>query len=74
MLKEQKLLRQQMELLAEQSEGALDSDLAMLSNAMCNAYRLLIVDSLRLAALSFVLPNLLVRVYVHIQKTFRSHI
>lgn len=39
MRKEAKLLRKQMELLAEQSKGATDSELARLSTAMCEVYR-----------------------------------
>lgn len=39
MKKEAKLLRKQMELLAEQSNGAADSELARLSTAMCEVYR-----------------------------------
>lgn len=39
MSKETKLLRKQLELLAEQSNGAADSELARLSTAMCEVYR-----------------------------------
>ena len=39
MSKETKLLRKQLDLLAEQSTGATDSELARLSTAMCEVYR-----------------------------------
>lgn len=38
MKKERKLLRRQLELLAEQSEDAMESELAELSAAMCRIY------------------------------------
>lgn len=36
---EKELLRKQIKLLAEQSKGATDSELARLSTAMCEVYR-----------------------------------
>ena len=41
MRKEKELLRQQLELLAEQSKTAMEEDLSNLSNSMCEVYRLL---------------------------------
>ena len=41
MSKESKLLRKQIALLAEQSQGAADSELARLSTAMCEVYNAL---------------------------------
>lgn len=45
MCKERKMLRKQMELLAEQSKSAVDIELARLSTAMCEVYRELKRDS-----------------------------
>ena len=45
MKKEKDMLREQMKLLAEQSRDALDSDLAILSNAMCEVYKALVCPS-----------------------------
>ena len=39
MHEEKELLRKQMKLLAEQSRGAVDGELARLSTAMCEVYR-----------------------------------
>lgn len=41
MRKQEELLRQQLELLAEQSKGAMEEDLSNLSNSMCEVYKLL---------------------------------
>ena len=46
MTREKKLLRQQLELLAEQSKGATDSELARLSAAMCEVYKTLFSECL----------------------------
>ena len=41
MKREKELLRKQLELLAEQSEEALEDDLSRLSSAMCEIYQTL---------------------------------
>lgn len=75
MKKNTKLLRKQMELLAEQSVGAVDHDLAILTHAMCEVDRALVRDLLLRIALLFVTGlNLLVCVLVHIKKLFRRSI
>ena len=75
MNKEKELLRQQLELLAEQSGDALEGDLARLSSAMCEVYRELVRDRLTLGGALFFLMclNSLVSILVHIKKTFRRH-
>lgn len=55
MQKERKLLRRQLELLAEQSEGALPEELTDLSAAMCKVYKSLVTErSILFVALSAV--------------------
>lgn len=73
MNKERKLLRKQMELLAEQSNGAMDRDLASLSDAMCEVHRELVSDRLAISTTLFsaVCLNLLVCILVHIKKLLR---
>lgn len=70
MFKERKLLRKQMELLAEQSNGATERDIASLSAAMCEVHRELVHDLLAISATLFstVSLNLLICVLVHIKK------
>lgn len=72
MNKEKELLRKQLELLAEQSDGATDRELVGLSGAMCEVYRELVGNrlALGLALLSAVGLDLLVCFFVHIKKTF----
>lgn len=71
MNKERRLLRKQMELLAEQSNDATDRELAELSVAMCETHRELQRNNLAtVALLSAVGFNLLVCILVHIQKFF----
>lgn len=75
MKKEKELLRKQLELLAEQSSGATDRELAVLSGAMCETYRELQRDRLVIAAGLFTAClNLLVCIMVHIPKLFRRDI
>lgn len=66
MSKEKELLRKQMELLAEQSRGALDRDLASLSSAMCEVYRELKGNrsTCGIALISAIILDLIVRVFV----------
>ena len=73
MKKEKELLLKQLELLAEQSSGAVDRELAELSTAMCEVYRALIRDRLltSFAVFSSVGFNLLICILVHIKKPFR---
>lgn len=77
MKQEKELLRKQMNLLAEQSRGAMtEDDLAVLSSAMCKTYRELVRDDLVLliAILSAVALNSLACLVVHIQKTFGRNV
>ena len=75
-LKDIKLLRKQMELLAEQSKGAVDpNELRSLSTAMCEVYNAL-VNGITLAIRSIggfvVIVYLAINIVVLFQKFFRS--
>ena len=76
MKKEKELLRKQVELLAEQSKSATDSELARLSTAMCEVYKQLETDSLHrrvllgIALFSVVGLDLLISIIVLIEKLF----
>lgn len=69
MERERKLLRRQLELLAEQSGGAMESELAEMSIAMCRVYSELSRPTLRicLALLFAVCLDLLVSILILIQ-------
>lgn len=66
MQKERELLRKQLELLAEQSNGATDRELAELSAAMSDIYDRLERQTLalRIALLLFVLSNFIVSILI----------
>ena len=66
MKKERELLRKQLELLAEQSNGATDRELAELSAAMSDIYDRLERQTLalRIALLLFVLSNFIVSILI----------
>lgn len=66
MKKERELLRKQLELLAEQSNGAVEDDLASLSSAMVEIYDRLEHPIMigRLALLFLVLSNLVVSILI----------
>lgn len=72
MRKEKELLRKQLELLAEQSESAVDDELVRLSTAMCGVYRELKTDRLHqrvlvgVTLLSAVSLYLLTCILVHV--------
>lgn len=69
MKREKELLRKQLELLAEQSEEALEDDLSRLSSAMCEIYQTLKHPTRRFGLVVFFasLANLCVSILVHIQ-------
>ena len=66
MQKERKLLRKQIELLAEQSNGATDRELAELSAAMCDVYDKLERPALalRIALSLFVISDFIVGILI----------
>ena len=69
MLRKRKLLRKQMELLAEQSKSAVDEELANLSTAMCEIYRELNRSiHARLTLFSVVGLELLVGIVILVEK------
>lgn len=70
MKQEKELLRKQMKLLAEQSCGAMEDDLAVLSSAMCKTYRELERNGLALLiTILFVVGlNSLACILVHIAR------
>ena len=72
MRKERKLLRKQMELLAEQSNGATGRELAELSVAMCDIYDKLVDPALAfsIALLLFVLSNFIVSILILVKYLF----
>ncbi len=68
-----KILRQQLELLAEQSKSAIDDELVRLSSAMCGIHRELVRGRLTGVTLFFVVSlNLLVSIIVLIKNFFRG--
>lgn len=68
MKKEKELLRKQLQLLAEQSKGATDRELAELSIAMCKAYKELNHYALTRIPLFFVMGlDLLISIIVLIE-------
>ena len=73
MSKEKELLRKQLQLLAEQSAKAYPDELEGLTQAMCDVYRELVVDSLRpmIALLLVSGLHLSVSIFVHIKKLLR---
>lgn len=73
MTKEKELLRKQLELLAEQSKGAVDKELSELSAAMCNVYASLKRPTVAtlLGMLAAVNAQLVVYLAVHNKKLFR---
>lgn len=72
MPKEKELLRQQLQLLAEQSARAYPDELEGLTQAMCDVYRELVVDSLPMIALFLgAVLHLFVSIFVHIKKLLR---
>lgn len=64
MRKERKLLRKQLELLAEQSEGAIAPELAELSGAMCRIAEALERPLIRVSLLIAVILDLFVSVLI----------
>lgn len=73
MKKEKELLRKQMLLLSEQSKGALENDLAELSDSMCEVYRLLVQSYVAFFANLIMGANLVVCFLILLKKLFRSN-
>lgn len=67
---ERKLLRQQLELLAEQSQTAYESDLAELSNSMCEVYKLLNQSAFAVAVQFAVFAYLVIGFLIFFKKLF----
>ena len=72
MRKQEELLRQQLELLAEQSKGAMEEDLSNLSNSMCEVYKLLTQSHAAFFANLIVGAYFFVGFLILIKKLFRS--
>lgn len=72
MRKEKELLRQQLELLAKQSNGAMEKDLSELSDSMCEVYRLLAQSHAAFFANLIVGANLVVCFLILLKKLFRG--
>lgn len=73
MRKEKELLRQQLELLAKQSKGAMETDLSELSDSMCGVYKLLAQSHAAFFANLIVGANLAVCFLILLKKFFRSN-
>lgn len=72
MCKEKELLRQQLHLLAEQSKGAIETDLSEMSDSMCEVYKLLTQAEFVFIAQFAVLAYLFVGFLILLKKLFRS--
>ena len=72
---EERILRQQLELLAERSESATEEELPGISAAMCDIYKLvacrLILSALG-TLLTVMLANLFMCIIVHVKKLLRG--
>lgn len=71
MRREKELLRQQLELLAERSKGAMEKDLSELSDPMCEVYKLLNYTVFTISAQFAVYAYLVVGFLVLLKKLFR---
>lgn len=71
MKKEKELLRQQLQLLAEQSKTSTDIDLSPLSNSMNGIYTTLMSERALLLLFLIVSANLFKGILVHIKNLFR---
>lgn len=76
MKNKRELLHKQLELLAEQSKSATDTELAELSAAMCRIYEKLELPVLPLsfAILLFTCFNSLISILILVEKLFWGHI
>lgn len=73
MKREKELLRQQLELLAKQSKGALEKDLSELSDSMCAVYKLLAQSHTAFFTNLIVGANLAVCFLILLKKFFRNN-
>jgi hypothetical protein len=73
MRKEKELLCQQLELLAEQSKGAMEKDLSELSDSMCEVYKSISQSHAAFFASLIVGANLVVCFLILLKKFFRSN-
>lgn len=72
LIRKRKLLRQQLQLLAEQSQTAYESDLAELSNSMCKIYKLLNQSAFAVAAEFAVFAYLVIGFLILLKKLLWS--
>lgn len=69
---ERELLHKQLELLAEQSKGAMEKDLSELSDSMCKIYRSIMQSHAAFFASLIVGANLIVCFLILLKKFFRG--
>lgn len=72
MRKERKLLRQQLELLAEQSKATYERDLSELSNSMCEICKSLVQSELAVVVQLALLAYFVVSFLILFKKLFRG--